>query len=440
IPEGPPFLSASPVLLEGEEVDITCTSSKARPTPRLKLFVEKSEIDTNVSSEFDNKTGFNLFKSVLKLHTFQKEWGNKKMWCQQLPDVDNLYTNTYMSNILHPPSRLNLNIIDQGNPSKELAVRCSALDSYPGCNIAWESSIENFKYSLHQYFTFKHTSISTIHFNVTDADFGKQITCWTECPDFLNSLSNSTSVKFAKMPKIVVYSSSVLPVPTNTHLALTCAANAFPYGNITWSTTLLSNEKLCFDSSTCTYEMTTSDVEQEYLCIAENKHGSDRGSIIVTIDKGEPRQSGRGSFLWILLSGIIVVALGIIVLVVCVFRKRWCRGNTLYEDVNIRQDGNHTYQDIAVPSPNRPHEVDATLSPGIYNEIDENIPSTVQAGTNLTTSATENRQCLIESSNPYSNISQRIPTGSQVTEMTRYFSESNNPGSVMGDSNSEGGE
>ncbi|XP_052804841.1 uncharacterized protein LOC128234581 [Mya arenaria] len=194
-----------------------------------------------------------------------------------------------------------------------------------------------------------------------------------------------------------------------------------------------SQTKTCSNASTCTYEMTTSDAEQVYSCNAKNEHGSDEGSIVVVHEhnyKEEPRQSGRGSFLWILLSGIAVVTLGIIVLVLCVFRKRWCRCNTLYEGVNIRQDGHHTYQDIAVPSSNRPHELDATLSPGIYDEIDENNSSSVQAGTNLTTSATENRQCLIESSNPYSNISQRIPTGTQMTEMTRYFSESNNRGGI----------
>ncbi|WAR14106.1 hypothetical protein MAR_004211 [Mya arenaria] len=40
---------------------------------------------------------------------------------------------------------------------------------------------------------------------------------------------------------------------------------------------------MCLNASTCTYEMTTSDVEQEYLCIAKNIHGSDNGSIIVPV-------------------------------------------------------------------------------------------------------------------------------------------------------------
>ncbi|XP_052804846.1 uncharacterized protein LOC128234585 [Mya arenaria] len=372
------------------------------------------------------------------------------MWCQQLPDLDDLYTSTYMSNHIHveykyPPLRMNLDVIDLVNPSKAFAVRCSTLDSNPVCNITWETSIENFKYDSHQHFISRYTSVSTISFNVTDVDFGKQITCGAECPDFLNTVSNSTTVIFAKKPSVAISSSSVLPVLPTSHLALTCASNAFPYGNITWQllkafNSVSSHKKLCLNASTCTYEMIASDVEQEYVCIAKNEHGSDRGSIIVTFDKGEPRKSGRGSFLWILLSGIAVVTLGSIFLVLCVFRKRWCRCNTLYEDVNIHQDGHHTYQGIVVASSNMPHELDAILSPGIYDEIDEINTSTAQAGTNLTTNATENRQCLIENSSPYANISQRIPTGTQMTEMTRYFSESNNPGSAMGETNLEGGE
>ncbi|XP_052806596.1 uncharacterized protein LOC128235844 [Mya arenaria] len=90
-PNGSPQLSADEVLLEGEPVNITCTSSSARPPPLLKLFVEDIEIDTNtnVSTTLDDSTG--LGKSVSTLHSFKKEWGNKNMSCQQLPEVNGLY-------------------------------------------------------------------------------------------------------------------------------------------------------------------------------------------------------------------------------------------------------------------------------------------------------------------------------------------------------------
>ncbi|WAR05857.1 hypothetical protein MAR_021226 [Mya arenaria] len=141
--------------------------------------------------------------------------------------------------------------------------------------------------------------------------------------------------------------------------------------------------------------MITSDVEQEYLCIAKNEHGTDRGSILVTVQQH--------------------------------------RDKGVYEDVNIRRKDHHRYQGIAVPSSNRPHESDATLSPVLYDEIDENNSSKAQAGTNRTASATENRQYLSENSNPYANVSQRIPTGTQMTEMARYFSD--NPESVIRETN-----
>ncbi|WAR05848.1 hypothetical protein MAR_021217 [Mya arenaria] len=137
----------------------------------------------------------------------------------------------------------------------------------------------------------------------------------------------------------------------------------------------------------------------------------------------EPRQSGRGSFVWILLAGIAVVTLGEIVLVLCVCRKRWCR---VAEDVNLHQDRHHKFQGIAVPSSNRPHETDATLPPRIYDDIDENNLSAAQAGTNRTTSATEYKQCPSQNNNPYANVSQRIPTGTQLIEMTHYYTEPNN--------------
>ncbi|WAR05879.1 hypothetical protein MAR_021248, partial [Mya arenaria] len=424
-PNGPPHLWAEEVLLEGETVNITCTSSNARPPPLLRFIVEDTEIDTNtkVSTTLNDSTG--LYTSVSTLHSFKRAYGNRNMSCQQLPEVNGLYHET-MSN---SPPLLIIHVQEQRKLSKLIIASCSLMFVDSACNIKWESTIEHFKYTSIANNTFKQATTSKISFNVIPEDYGKQIRCSTECQYVRNALVNATTVIFEKKPKVVVYSNLVLPVPPLTTITLTCVANAHPVGNITWTmveTSYLksSQTKTCSNASTCTYEMTTSDAEQVYSCNAKNEHGSDEGSIVVVHEhnyKEEPRQSGRGSFLWILLSGIAVVTLGIIVLVLCVF---------LYEGVNIRQDGHHTYQDIAVPSSNRPHELDATLSPGIYDEIDENNSSSVQAGTNLTTSATENRQCLIESSNPYSNISQRIPTGTQMTEMTRYFSESNNRGGI----------
>ncbi|WAR05856.1 hypothetical protein MAR_021225 [Mya arenaria] len=255
-PNGPPNISANEELLEGETVDITCTSSSARPPPLLKFLVEATEIDTNtnVSTIYEDSTG--LYTSVSKLHSFKREWGNK-----------------------NPPSRLIIAVIDQGNLSTT-AVRCSALDSNPVCNIKWESSIEVFRYTI-----LPQSNISTIWLNVTDVDYGKQINCSAECPHFLNVLSNSTILIFAKKPKVEIRLSSVLPVPPNTNLALTCFANAYPNGNITWTTLKAPNAptsdgEFCVNASTCIYEMTTSDVEQEYNCIAKNAHGSDNSGFL----------------------------------------------------------------------------------------------------------------------------------------------------------------
>ncbi|XP_052805033.1 uncharacterized protein LOC128234671 isoform X3 [Mya arenaria] len=230
--------------------------------------------------------------------------------------------------VVDPPLRLNLDVIDLGNQSKEIAVSCSAFDSNPVCNITWESSIENFKYSFNEYGSTPHTSISTIRFNVTDADFGKQIRCRTKCPDFNNTLSNATDVIFAKKPSVVINSSSVIPVPPASHLALTCASNAFPFGNITWQLLKASNshssyEKVCLNASTCTYEMTTSDVEQEYLCIAKNEHGTDRRTISVTIRKNKHNEelTGKDSGTLGVIFGYILAGIAFLSLIALVV---WC--------------------------------------------------------------------------------------------------------------------
>ncbi|XP_052806594.1 uncharacterized protein LOC128235842, partial [Mya arenaria] len=234
-PNGPPNISANEELLEGETVDITCTSSSARPPPLLKFLVEATEIDTNtnVSTIYEDSTG--LYTSVSKLHSFKREWGNKSIFCIEFPEVNGLYHKKISKPVYihykYPPSRLIIAVIDQGNLSTT-AVRCSALDSNPVCNIKWES----------------------------------------------------------KKPKVEIRLSSVLPVPPNTNLALTCFANAYPNGNITWTTLKAPNAptsdgEFCVNASTCIYEMTTSDVEQEYNCIAKNAHGSDSLSIIVTVQE-----------------------------------------------------------------------------------------------------------------------------------------------------------
>ncbi|XP_052806592.1 uncharacterized protein LOC128235838 [Mya arenaria] len=108
-PNGPPHLSAEEVLWEGDTVNITCTSSSARPPPLLKFLVGATEIDTNsiVSTTLNDSTG--LFTSVSRLHSFKREWGNKKMSCRQLPEVNGLYNETVSSNAPHLLSFLLMN-------------------------------------------------------------------------------------------------------------------------------------------------------------------------------------------------------------------------------------------------------------------------------------------------------------------------------------------
>ncbi|XP_052760943.1 uncharacterized protein LOC128203537 isoform X2 [Mya arenaria] len=127
-------------------------------------------------------------------------------------------------------------------------------------------------------------------------------------------------------PKVVIKPSSVLPVPRNIHLALTCSANAYPDGNITWTLMKASNSpqlhtKMCLNASTCTYEMTTSDVEQEYLCIAKNIHGSDNGSIIVPV-RQRAELTGKES---VILGVAIGISGGIEILIIATAVKYLCR-------------------------------------------------------------------------------------------------------------------
>ncbi|WAR05913.1 hypothetical protein MAR_021282, partial [Mya arenaria] len=273
-PTGPPHLSANEVLLAGETVDITCTSSSARPQPLLRFLVDDTKIDTktNVSTTFDDLTG--LYKSVSKLHTFKKKWGNKNMSCQQLPEVNGLYHETVSNNVnivyKFPPSRLIL-VVGHGTLSK--------------------------------------------------------------------------------------------------------------------------------------YERK---------------------------DERETRQSGKGSFLWIVVSVIAVVTLGSFVLIVCCCRKRLKR---VYENLYTHQVRN-MYQGSALPSLYRHTELDEKTSPGIYDEVDENNLSIVQAETNLTT----DDKCQSVNSSTYDIISETISTGTHTTESTHDYSEINNLGSLRLKTDSEGGE
>ncbi|WAR05847.1 hypothetical protein MAR_021216, partial [Mya arenaria] len=185
-----------------------------------------------------------------------------------------------------PPSRLLL-VIDQGKLSNVITASCISMFSYPACNIKWESTMEHFKYTSIENRTFKEVTESKISFSATNEDHGKQIRCSTEYQYFKNTLSNTTTVIFAKKPKVMIHSTSALSAPRNTHITLICAANAHPIGNITWtmanaSNSLFSTTKSCLYASTCNHEMTTTNVEQEF---ATNDYGSGRGSILVTVQE-----------------------------------------------------------------------------------------------------------------------------------------------------------
>ncbi|WAR05891.1 hypothetical protein MAR_021260 [Mya arenaria] len=216
------------------------------------------------------------------------------MYCQQHPEVNGLYHESLSNNVYilykYPPSRLII-VIQQDNLSEVITATCTSMFADPACNVKWESTIKHFKYTVIKNHTFKEATESIISFSATYEDYGKQIRCSTECQYFKNALENATTVIFAKKPTVDVYSTPVLPVPSNTIITLTCVANAHPFGNITWTMVKATNSKssqtkTCSNASTCTYEMTTSDVEQVYSCYAKNEHGSDEGSIVIGDKRG----------------------------------------------------------------------------------------------------------------------------------------------------------
>ncbi|XP_052804456.1 uncharacterized protein LOC128234322 [Mya arenaria] len=301
-PKGPPYISVNGELLEGETVDITCSSSSARPPPLLRFLVEDIVIDTNtnVSTTIDGSTG--LYTSVSTLYSFKREWGNKNMTCQQFPEMNGLYHESVSNSVYilykYPPSRLII-VIEQDDLSKVITASCSSMFANPACNIKWESTIQHFKYTSIENRTFKEVTESKISFSAKNEDHGKQIRCCSECQYFKNTLTNATTVIFSEKPTVVVYSTPVLPVPPNTNITLTCVVNSHPVGNITWTMVESSNSistqtKTCSNTPACTYEMTTSDVEQVYSCYAQNEHGSDERSIVI-VDELRYKEDKTGS-------------------------------------------------------------------------------------------------------------------------------------------------
>ncbi|XP_052804845.1 uncharacterized protein LOC128234584 isoform X2 [Mya arenaria] len=347
-PNGPPYLSAKEVILEGETVNITCTSSSARPPPLLRFLVNATEIDTNTnaSTTLDDSTA--LYTSVSTLHSFKRDWGNKNMYCQQHPEVNGLYHESLSNNVYilykYPPSRLII-VIQQDNLSEVITATCTSMFADPACNVKWESTIKHFKYTVIKNHTFKEATESIISFSATYEDYGKQIRCSTECQYFKNALENATTVIFAKKPTVDVYSTPVLPVPSNTIITLTCVANAHPFGNITWTMVKATNSKssqtkTCSNASTCTYEMTTSDVEQVYSCYAKNEHGSDEGSIVIG-DKRGYKEDQTGSDSGILGNGLItaggIAFLFIVIVVMCLcLRLNKAKRQLINEDNTIQ--------------------------------------------------------------------------------------------------------
>ncbi|XP_052804459.1 uncharacterized protein LOC128234325 [Mya arenaria] len=214
------------------------------------------------------------------------------------------------------------------------------------CNIKWESTIEHFKYTLIENRIFNQSTTSKISFNVIHEDYGKQIRCSTECQYFKNTLANATTVIFEKKPTVVVSSIPVLPVPPNTNIMLTCVVNAHPVGNITWTMVKTSNSispqtKTCLNASTCSYEMTTSDVEEVYSCYAKNEHGSDERSIVVVHEHNNKEDlTGKASgILGVtigVLGGIAFLFIVIVVMFLCL-RRNQARQQSRKEDTQLDQ-------------------------------------------------------------------------------------------------------
>ncbi|WAR05976.1 hypothetical protein MAR_021345 [Mya arenaria] len=264
--------------MRGETIDITCTSTFARPPPRLDIFVKGNfsiTVRTNLSIVDISK---GIFKTIAKHSSNNSRWENEELLCRQSADDEGLF-NSILSHAVHidyiyPPSALYLTYTIPMRMREELVVSCTAIAAHHVCKSKWNFKTENMTYSVVSKDFTNNTFNEVISFNTSAFDLKSEIYCSVKCSEFV--LTNSTILIFPQKPSVRIEGTT--PAPPYNIVYLNCLSDGYPDSNITWEMvdpengTKVEVLEVC-DMPTCTLKIVSSSVDLMYNCIAQNKFG-----------------------------------------------------------------------------------------------------------------------------------------------------------------------
>ncbi|XP_052239137.1 uncharacterized protein LOC127850276 isoform X2 [Dreissena polymorpha] len=359
-----------PELREGIPGNITCSVNKVKRPAKIELSLgNKSLPEIRQENKYDEASG--TYTSIKTVTEIDRSWNDKSFACLsyiQGPTNDSYAFHAFKNQTVvfkYPPSSMIMT--SQETPINmlpwyPLTIICAAIDSNADCMIKWTSDLPDL-HLISKTQEGHRDIVSTIQVNVSQGNSGHNISCHTECVDFVVHFIKVYTIDLPRPPTITIRPAYEKSVTGNLVGVLECEADNNPIGNISWIAKQTNDTQInCYNSTVCLLQLNETTVASvtQYACFAVNVHGQDHKSFKATNADGDTATDGSEGklvFMNALIISVVCLVLCFGLFLGCVVYKRLTQSDEVIRSKGMSSDVATNFQPSTPGNASVQHEI-----------------------------------------------------------------------------------
>ncbi|XP_052239144.1 uncharacterized protein LOC127850276 isoform X9 [Dreissena polymorpha] len=274
-----------PELREGIPGNITCSVNKVKRPAKIELSLgNKSLPEIRQENKYDEASG--TYTSIKTVTEIDRSWNDKSFACLsyiQGPTNDSYAFHAFKNQTVvfkYPPSSMIMT--SQETPINmlpwyPLTIICAAIDSNADCMIKWTSDLPDL-HLISKTQEGHRDIVSTIQVNVSQGNSGHNISCHTECVDFVVHFIKVYTIDLPRQPAVRIIPTFIRGEDCDSLHTLECEVDFNPMSNISWIDINCGECILakCENSDVCVLRINNHESTTEFKCLAVNVFGYDQ--------------------------------------------------------------------------------------------------------------------------------------------------------------------